>query len=98
MSVEFNEKGKFFTEIVSKFAISAIIQTTMHRVEGDIHVRAEGRLIDELNAGERFLAVTNAKIYHQDGSLLYKTNFISISRSEIVWIIPNEDIVNGGQQ
>lgn len=98
MSVEFNEKGKFFTDVISKFAMSVVIQTSTHRIEGDIHVRAEGRLIDELDSEEKFLAVTNAVILSQDGTCLYKTGFISISRSQIVWIIPTEEISRGGQR
>jgi hypothetical protein len=99
MSLEFNEKGKYFTDIISKAAIPAIIQTTMQRIEGFIHVRLDGRLKDELDRNELFLAVTNAKIMNLDGSYLYETDFITVSRSQIIWVIPNDSAdINGDRR
>jgi hypothetical protein len=91
MSVEFNEKGKYFTDIISKVAVPSIIQTTLHRIEGSIHVRLEGRVKDELDRIEPFLAVTNAKIFSADGALLHEADFITVARSQIVWIVPSDD-------
>ncbi len=91
MSLEFNEKGKYFTDIVSKVAVPAIIQTTLHRIEGSIHVRLDGRVKDELDRPEPFLAVTGAKIYAADGSLVYEAEFMTVARSQIVWIVPSDD-------
>ena len=58
MTLEFNEKGKYFTDIISKVAIPAIIQTVTHRIEGSVHIRLDGRVKDELDRNEPFLAVT----------------------------------------
>lgn len=91
MSLEFNEKGKYFTDIISKVAVPAIIQTTLHRIEGSIHVRLNGRVKDELDQNQPFLAVTDAKIYNSDGSLLYQADFITVARAQIVWVIPSDD-------
>jgi hypothetical protein len=88
MSLEFNEKGKYFTDIISKSAVPAIIQTTMHRIEGFIHIRLDGRLKDELDRNESFLAVTNARVFNADGTLLFETDFLSVSRLQIIWVIP----------
>jgi hypothetical protein len=88
MSIEFNEHGKYFTDIISKVAVTAIIQTTTHRIEGEIHVRLNERIKDELDRTETFLAVTNAKVIAADGSILAEGDFISVSRSQIVWIVP----------
>ena len=88
MSIEFNEHGKYFTDIISKIAVSAIIQTSTHRIEGKIHVRTNERIKDELDRAETFLAVTQAKIFNADGTLLQKTDFMSVARSQIIWIIP----------
>lgn len=93
MSIEFNDRGKYFTDIVSKVAVTAVIQTTTHRIEGSIHVRLEGRVKDELDRNELFLPVTDAKVIAADGTLLYKTDFMTISRSQIVWVIPSDDSV-----
>ena len=34
MTIEYDEKGKIFTDIVSKVAIQATIQTTTHMMRG----------------------------------------------------------------
>ncbi len=98
MSVEFNDKGKYFTDIISKIAIPAIIQTTTHRIEGSVHVRMDGRVKDELDRSEPFLAVTNAKIFSDDGLLLYQADFMTISRIQIIWVIPSDDTAHSGDR
>jgi hypothetical protein len=91
MSLEFNEKGKYFTDIISKVAVPTIIQTTLNRIEGSVHVRLDGRVKDELDRTEPFLAVTSAKIFAADGSVLYEIDFMTVARSQIVWVIPSDD-------
>ncbi|RPH58413.1 MAG: hypothetical protein EHM81_10030 [Chloroflexi bacterium] len=99
MSIEFNEKGKYFTDIVSKVAVPAIIQTITHRIEGSIHVRLDGRVKDELDRPEMFLAVTNAKIIAGDGkTVLYETDFMTVARSQVVWVIPSDDTAYAGDK
>lgn len=95
MSLEFNEKGKYFTDIISKVAVPAIIQTTLHRIEGSIHVRLDGRVKDELDQNQPFLAVTGAKVYGADGALLHQVDFMTIARAQIVWVIPSDDTTYG---
>ncbi len=91
MSIEFNDKGKYFTDIISKVAVPSIIQTITHRIEGSIHVRLDGRMKDELDRSETFLAVTDAKVFAPDGSVMYHTDFMTVSRLQIVWVIPGDD-------
>lgn len=98
MSIEFNDKGKYFTDIVSKAAIPAIIQTVTNRIEGFIHVRVDERVKNELDRTEPFLAVTNARIFAADGSLMYQAAFMSVSRSQIVWVVPHETTPEGENQ
>jgi len=98
MSLEFNEKGKYFTDIISKAAVPAVIQTVMHRIEGSVHIRLDERVKDELDRNELFLAVTNAKIFGLDGTVLYETDFMTVSRSQIVWVIPRDDNANAGDK
>ena len=97
MSLEFNEKGKYFTDIISKSAVAVIIQTTIHRIEGFVHVRLGGRLKDELDLNENFLAVTDVRVLNSDGSLMLKTDFLSVSRAQIVWIFPIDDPADSGE-
>ena len=98
MSLEFNEKGKYFTDIISKVAVPAVIQTVMHRIEGSVHIRLEGRVKDELDRNELFLAVTNAKVFGLDGAMLYETDFMTVSRTQIVWVIPSDDTAFAGDK
>ena len=48
MTIEYDEKGKFYTEVVSKIPTAVVIQTTTHLVRGLVHVRQGERLKDEL--------------------------------------------------
>jgi hypothetical protein len=99
MSIEFNDKGKYFTDIVSKVAVPAIIQTTTHRIEGSVHVRLDGRVKDELDRSETFLAVTNAKVLAADGvTVIYQADFMTVGRAHIVWVIPSDDTAYAGDK
>lgn len=91
MSYEYNDKGKVFTEVIHKDAIAVTIQTTTNRIEGNIHIRKGGRMKDELDRDEAFLAVTDAKVFSNSGVVVAQGDFISVSRSQIVWIIPGDD-------
>lgn len=98
MSLEFNEKGKYYTDIISKTAIPVIIQTTLHRIDGFVHVRLDGRLKDELDSSDPFLAVTSAKILDAGGSVLQEADFISVSRAQIVWVALKEETAKPGEE
>ena len=97
MSLEFDEKGKFYTNVISKKAVPVIIQTTLHRIEGYVHVRLDGRLKDDLDVNEPFLAVTRAKVFQADGTLIQEASFLSITRAQIVWIMQVEDSTEAGE-
>lgn len=88
MSVDFDEKGKIFTEVVSKVEIPAIVQTTQHLIRGNVHVRRDERLKDELDRDELFLAITDANVMAADGTILYQTRFLAVRRTQIVWVLP----------
>ena len=88
MTIEFDEKGKIFTDIVSKVAIPAVVQTTQHLIRGNVHVRRDERLKDELDRDELFLAITDASVVGADGQVLYQTRFLAVRRAQIVWVMP----------
>lgn len=91
--IEYDEKGKFFTNIVSKKPIHVIIQTIHDRIDGEIHVRPNDRFKDALETDERFLAVTNAQIIDPAGRVALKAKFLSVRLSQIIWITPQEELV-----
>lgn len=91
MTTFFDDKGKVFTDIISKRSIHATIQTTIQRIEGKIHVKEDERPKDMLNASEQFLAVTAADVFNNDGEVIYRCSFLAINRDHIVWISPEDD-------
>lgn len=95
MTIHFDDKGKFFTEVISKETIEAIIQTTEHRIHGEIHVRPGERLKDEINCSEQFLAVTKAVVFDSHGAEVYRCSFMAVNREHIVWLIPTAELVRG---
>jgi len=95
MTINYDEKGKYFTDIISKVAVEARIQTTNHFIEGKIHIRNDFRLKDELDRDEPFLAVTNASIFNTDHELLFRTQFIAVRREQVTWITTEKDIEKG---
>jgi Family of unknown function (DUF6812) len=90
MSFEYEEKGKIFTDHVSKTAVYATIQTTTHLMHGRIHVRRDQRIIDELDLDENFLAITDVSILGTDGQVLFQSPFLALRRMHIVWVIPEQ--------
>jgi hypothetical protein len=91
MTIEYDEKGKFYTDIVKKLPVSVVIQTTSHLVRGLVHVREGERLKNELERDEMFLAVTNAVVYNADDKVLFTVPFIALQRVQIIWIMPVDE-------
>ena len=90
MSIEYDEKGKFFTDVISKDVIRSDIQTVTHHIRGNVHVRKGERLSDEINQINVFLPVTSVEIYSLDGKILYTCDFLAINRDHIIWLMPIE--------
>mgnify|MGYP001559287531 CR=1 FL=1 len=88
MAIEYDEKGKFYTDVVKKLPVSAVIQTATHLVRGLVHVRQGERLKNELEQDERFIAVTNATVHGVDDQILFSAPFLAIQRAQIVWMMP----------
>jgi hypothetical protein len=91
MTIEYDEKGKIFTEVVSKVPIQATIQTTTHLMRGRLHVRRDQRIKDELDASENFLAVTDVSVLGPDGQTIFQAPFLAVRRSHIIWVIPEQE-------
>lgn len=91
MTIEYDEKGKFYTDVVTKLPTSAVIQTTTHLIRGLVHIRQGERLKNELERDEQFIAVTQAAIYDANDKVLFTAPFLAIHRAQIVWILPADN-------
>jgi hypothetical protein len=98
MTIEYDEKGKIFTDIVSKVAIPAVVQTTQHLIRGNVHVRQDERLKDELDRDELFLAMTEANVIGADGQVIHESRFLAVRRAQIVWVMPARETQETGEQ
>lgn len=97
MTVEYDEKGKIFTEVISKVEIPAIVQTTTQLIQGNVHVRRDERLKDELDRDELFLAITDAKVIGADGQTLHQARFLAVRRAQIIWVMPANETEEYGE-
>ena len=88
MTIEYDEHGKIFTDIVSKVSVYVTIQTTSHMMRGRIHVPRAQRVKDELDRDENFLALTDVHVQGPDGQTLFHSPFLAVKRSHIVWVMP----------
>ena len=90
MTFEYDEKGKIFTDVISKVSIQATIQTTTHLIHGHVHVRRDQRIKDELDLNENFLAMTDVSVMGPDGQPLFQAPFLAVRRSHIIWVLPEQ--------
>ena len=88
MTIEYDDKGKRFTDIVTKRSVYATVQTTTHLIRGYIHVRRDQRIKDELDLDAKFIAITDASILGKDGQVLVQAPFLAINRAQIIWVLP----------
>lgn len=97
MFESFDEKGKIYTKVVTKSPVKVMLQTSTNRIIGMMHVRPGDRLKDALVTSDHFMAVTDATIFDLDGDkMLYRTNFVAINLNQILWVVPEEEILKGG--
>jgi hypothetical protein len=92
MVTHYDEKGKIFTQVVSKHPVQVIIQTAQQTIRGSIHVRPDSRVKDELNSTEEFIAVTDAVVYNNLNEEIYRSAFMVINTNHMIWVIPEEEI------
>jgi hypothetical protein len=94
MDVRTDDRGKFFTPRVTKESVATVIRTTDHLIVGQIYVRPDHRLKDELNStSEPYLAITDAKVYDQLGQMqIFETSFLIVAASHVIFISPLDAI------
>jgi hypothetical protein len=93
MTVEYDEKGKYYTDVIAKVPVPVTMQTTHHLVKGFVHVRHGERIKDELDRDELFLAVTHASLLDSNSHVLFEAPFLAVRRAQIVWLMPDEGAV-----
>jgi hypothetical protein len=91
MVIEYDDKGKIFTDVISKRTILATVQTTTHLMRGQLHVRRDQRIKDELDREKTFLAMTDVSVLAPDGQILYQAPFLAVNRAHIIWVFPEQD-------
>jgi hypothetical protein len=90
----YDEKGKIFTQVIPKQPIHVVVQTVHNLIEGSVHARPNQRLKDEINEGrDRFLAVTDATVFDLQKVELFRTSFLLLNLENIIWIIPQDEII-----
>jgi len=98
MYSNFEEKGKIFTQVITKVPIAVVVQTTANLIRGEIHIRPDERLKDALDGdGKPFVAITNAIILNAQNEEIYRAKFIILNREQIVWILPEDEINQAGE-
>jgi len=88
MTIEYDEKGKYYTNVIHKVPVPSIIQTTANLIRGLIHVRQDGRLKDELEATEQFIAVTEVSVFDAEGKVVFSGPFLAVQKDQIIWVMP----------
>jgi hypothetical protein len=88
MTIEVDDKGKVYTDVVRTQVVRATLQTVSHLMQGNVHVRIDERLKDELNRREPFLALTEVEVTGPGGHVLFRAPFLAINRDQIVWVMP----------
>lgn len=95
MVTQFDDKGKFFTNIITKKTVPGTIQLSTHRIHGNLHVRQDERLKDELDRTTGYTPLTEVKVYSADGKTLeLQSDFMLINNHNILWVIPDEDLIS----
>ncbi len=91
MTFEYDDKGKFFTDVIVKESLAVMIQTSAGLIRGDIYIREGVRLKDKLETEEVFIALTDAEVVAASGEVLFTKDFIAVHKEQIIWISPLEE-------
>ena len=50
---------------------------------------SEGRLKDDLNSAENFVALADAEFLSPSGQVLERADFLALSKRHIIWVMPS---------
>ncbi|MBI5651915.1 MAG: hypothetical protein HZC40_15985 [Chloroflexi bacterium] len=92
MKIQVDDKGKYFTDRVEKASLPVIANIGGARVRGVVHLALDNRLKDEMNNGERFIAITAAQVWNENQDrLLFESDLLVVNKAQIIWIFPAPD-------
>jgi hypothetical protein len=89
MQTHVDDKGKYFTNRVTTRGMPVILSLNGTQIRGELHLKLENRLKDELNGEEQFIAITHAQVM-TNGNQQYETNLIVVNKNHIDWIFPSD--------
>lgn len=89
MTLRLDRKGKHFTDLIKKNPIRAVIRTSNYQIEGTIYLHPGHRLLDDLEKGTGFLAVTDVRFLEQGNP--EPVDFMALNIEHILWIQPLEE-------
>ncbi len=90
MTIRYDDKGKFFTDVISKDPVPVVLQTLVNRIEGNIYARPDERLADVLNKKHQFIPMTDVIVKSLQGKELYRSDFLLINSQQVVWLLQRE--------
>lgn len=74
---------------IQKEKLHVILMTDQYKIEGEFHVVAGGRLLDEINKERDFLPLTNVTIYDiEGGNPLDTVEFLAVNKRNVVFVVP----------
>jgi Family of unknown function (DUF6812) len=92
MDYRLDEKGKYYTKRVSKRSARVELFAQGLLISGTMHLLLDNRVKDELNSGERFIAITRAQVRDpRTGAVLAEGKTLILNKDQIVWLAPDED-------
>ena len=92
MDLRIDDKGKYYTQHVTKDMLPAFVRTASQVIVGNIHTRPDRRLKDELDDDKSgFLPITDARVYNAESEqLLYHSAVMLVAYAHIIVISPLE--------
>ena len=92
MDYRLDEKGKYYTTHVSKRAAPVVVSVAGALISGAMHLILDNRIKDELNGGERFVAITGAEVREgATGKLLYEAATVILNKDQIAWVVTTQE-------
>ncbi|MFQ5715542.1 MAG: hypothetical protein ACE5GQ_00410 [Nitrospinales bacterium] len=82
---------------LNKLKFDVIIKTADEKIEGQVYLLPNTRLLDMLNkAGEDFIAVSNATVYSAvSNKPLFEAEFMALNKTKIVLIMESYTLPSG---